>query len=93
MTQRKHLPLKEKKKHLFSLSESQLVEIKEAFDLFDGDRKGTITPHETKVILRALGFDVKSAEVYDLLYDHDKKDTGVVPYPVFVDISRSLVMQ
>ena len=47
--------------------EDQLSEIKEAFDLFENERKEAISYHETKVILRALGFDMKSSEVYELI--------------------------
>lgn len=43
--ERKHLPIKEKKKKQPSLSEDQLAEVKEAFDLFDCDKKETITCH------------------------------------------------
>ena len=41
------------------LTEEQRQEIKEAFDLFDTDKTGTIDYHELKVAMRALGFDVK----------------------------------
>ena len=41
------------------LSEEQRQEIKEAFELFDTDKTGTIDYHELKVAMRALGFDVK----------------------------------
>lgn len=37
------------------LSEDQKQEIKEAFDLFDTERSGSIDYHELKVIMRALG--------------------------------------
>ena len=41
------------------LSDEQKQEIKEAFELFDTDKTGTIDYHELKVCMRALGFDVK----------------------------------
>ena len=41
------------------LSDEQRQEIKEAFELFDTDKTGTIDYHELKVAMRALGFDVK----------------------------------
>ena len=44
-----------KKRVDFSLSEEQKQELKEAFDLFDGDGSGTIDAKELKVALRALG--------------------------------------
>jgi len=41
------------------LSHEQKQEIKEAFDLFDADKDGSIDYHELKVAMRALGFDLK----------------------------------
>lgn len=52
-----------------ALSEDQSLEIKEAFQLFDMDKDKRLTYHETKVALRALGFDLKKAEVLKLIRD------------------------
>ena len=41
------------------MTEEQKQEIREAFDLFDTDKSGSIDYHELKVAIRALGFDVK----------------------------------
>jgi centrin-3 len=105
------------------LSEEQKQEIKEAFDLFDTDKSGSIDYHELKVraaqrsdrttnertgrvdrvthrrlvcclllvfvvevAMRALGFDVKKAEVLKLMKDYDRNETGQVSYADFVDI-------
>lgn len=46
---------KMKKKVKPELSEDQRQELKEAFDLFDSERNGSIDYHELKVIMRALG--------------------------------------
>lgn len=46
-------------------------ERREAFDLFDTDKSGSIDYHELKVAIRALGFDVKK-EVR-----HAAQDAGV----------------
>ena len=48
-----------KRRARVELSEEQRQEIKEAFELFDTDKTGTIDYHELKVAMRALGFDVK----------------------------------
>ncbi|KAF7302393.1 hypothetical protein HMN09_00873000 [Mycena chlorophos] len=53
------------------LSEEQKQEIKEAFDLFDTDKDGFLDYHELKVAMRALGFDLKKAEVMKILRDSD----------------------
>jgi len=71
------------------LSDDQRLEIREAFDLFDTDKDGAIDYHELKVAMRALGFDLKKAEVLKLLRDYDKRGEGVMLYDDFLKISRS----
>lgn len=54
--------------------------------MFDTDKSGSIDYHELKVAMRALGFDVKKAEVLKLMKDYDRNETGQVTYADFVDI-------
>ena len=54
----------------------QKQEIKEAFELFDTDKTGTIDYHELKVCMRALGFDVKKQEVLNLMREYDREGSG-----------------
>ncbi|CAG8628273.1 1352_t:CDS:2 [Acaulospora colombiana] len=70
------------------LSEEQKQEIKEAFELFDSDKDNCIDYHELKVAMRALGFDLKKAEVLKLLKDHDKTGHGLMDYEDFAKISE-----
>ena len=69
------------------LSDEQKQEIKEAFELFDTDKDGAVDYHELKVAMRALGFDLKKAEVLKTLRDHDKTGHGLLEYDDFVKIS------
>jgi len=69
------------------LSDEQKQEIKEAFELFDTDKDGALDYHELKVAMRALGFDLKKAEVLKTLRDHDKTGHGLLEYDDFVKIS------
>lgn len=69
------------------LTDDQRLEIREAFDLFDTDKDGAIDYHELKVAMRALGFDLKKAEVLKLLRDYDKRGEGVMVYDDFLKIS------
>jgi len=68
------------------LTDEQKQEIKEAFDLFDTDKSGSIDYHELKVAMRALGFDVKKADVLKLMKEYDRNETGQIEYADFVDI-------
>ncbi|KAL0571590.1 Calcium-binding component of the spindle pole body (SPB) half-bridge [Marasmius crinis-equi] len=65
------------------LTEDQKQEIKEAFELFDTDKDGKIDYHELKVAMRALGFDLKKAEVLKLLRDNDKTGQGFMNFEDF----------
>ena len=70
------------------LSEEQKQEIKEAFELFDTDKDGCVDYHELKVAMRALGFDMKKAEVLKILRDHDKTGHGLMDFEDFAKISE-----
>jgi centrin-3 len=58
------------------LTDDQRGEIKEAFELFDGDHDGALDLHELKVAMRALGFDLKKAEAQALLREYDRAGDG-----------------
>mmetsp|Transcript_6145 Transcript_6145/g.6767 ORF Transcript_6145/g.6767 Transcript_6145/m.6767 type:complete len:196 (-) Transcript_6145:238-825(-) len=62
------------RKRRFELTEEQVQEIREAFELFDSDKNGLIDPHEMKVAMRALGFDAKKEEVLRMMQDCTQRD-------------------
>jgi len=74
------------------LSDEQKQEIKEAFELFDTDKDGAVDYHELKVAMRALGFDLKKAEVLKTLRDHDKTGHGLLEYDDFVKIMTERIL-
>lgn len=71
-----------------SLTDDQRQEIKEAFELFDTDKDGAIDYHELKVALRALGFDMKKAEVVKMMRDNDSQGDGLMDFDSFQKISE-----
>ena len=75
------------------LSEEQRQEIKEAFDLFDTDKTGTIDYHELKVAMRALGFDVKKQEVLNLMKEYDREGAGQIEYHDFLEIMTTKISE
>ena len=68
------------------MSEDQKQELREAFDLFDADKTGTIDLHELKVLMRALGFDVKKTDVIKMVHEVDPSNVGAVDYEQFLEI-------
>ena len=70
------------------LSEDQRQELREAFELFDADKTGTIDIHELKVLMRALGFDVKKNDVLKLVHEADNTNNGNVNFDLFIEISE-----
>ena len=59
------------KRRKVQLAPEQDIEVREAFELFDPHRTSYITYHELKVILRALGFEIKKSEVVQLAKEFD----------------------
>jgi centrin-3 len=49
----------------------------------------SISYHELKVILRALGFDVKKSEVVQMARDYDREESGRIGFEDFADISNN----
>ena len=74
------------------LTDEQRQEIREAFELFDTDKDGAIDYHELKVAMRALGFDLKKAEVLKLLRDHDRRGENLMDWEDFSRISECNVI-
>ena len=50
------------------MTEDQKQELKEAFELFDNDKTGSIDMHELKILMRALGFDVKKLDIIKIVH-------------------------
>merc|ERR1712007_417341 len=54
------------------LGEEQVMEIKDAFDLFDKDRSGEITVGEMLEAMRSLGYDTEHGEAAEHVKNLDK---------------------
>lgn len=84
LADKRKVPSKEKKRRQPTLTEEQLVEIKEAFDLFDSEKTETIKYHELKILLKALGFEVSKSMISELASEYDKNDRGLLTYSAYV---------
>ncbi|OII70791.1 centrin [Cryptosporidium ubiquitum] len=74
------------------LTEQQKMEIKEAFELFDGDSIGYIDVKEVRVAMRALGFDPKKEELRKIL-SNVEMNNGMVSYSEFYDLVETKILQ
>jgi centrin-3 len=69
------------------ITDEQLDEVNQAFELFDTDKDGLIDYHEFKVAMRALGFILPRTEVTKLLKENDNGE-GLMKRETFERISE-----
>eukprot|EP00976_Prorocentrum_cordatum_P091419 1188528-Prorocentrum_minimum.AAC.4 len=65
------------------LTEQQVAEFKECFDMFDEDGSGNIDSDELKDILSALGVKMAAMEIAELVGEVDSDGSGDVDFPEF----------
>merc|ERR1719181_735538 len=69
-----------------SLSNEQIAEIQEAFNIFDVDQSGSIDYRELKAAMKALGVVVKKDELKKMITDVDADGSGSVEFPEFLQM-------
>merc|ERR1712146_124266 len=74
-----------KKKAKGGLTEEQIEEIREAFNLFDADNSGAIDVRELKAAMRALGFEVKKEELKKMISDINDGN-GSIEFQEFLEM-------
>jgi len=67
-----------------NLTEEQISEFREAFNLYDKDGDGTITILELGSIMRSLGHTPTDAELHDLIDEIDTDKNGTIDFNEFV---------
>jgi len=65
------------------LTEEQIAEFQEAFQLFDKDSDGTIPTNELGLVLRSLGQNPTDSELLDMVNEVDADGNGNVDFPEF----------
>uniref|UniRef100_A0A7S3N7S7 EF-hand domain-containing protein n=1 Tax=Euplotes harpa TaxID=151035 RepID=A0A7S3N7S7_9SPIT len=68
------------------LTEDEVEEIKEAFDLFDTDGSGSIDPKELKAAMQSLGFEAKNQTIFQMISDLDKNRGNNIDFDEFLDM-------
>ncbi|CAI2382071.1 unnamed protein product [Moneuplotes crassus] len=68
------------------LTEDEIEEIREAFNLFDTDGSGTIDPKELKAAMESLGFENKNPTIYQMIADLDTSGSSSgIDFDQFLD--------
>ncbi|KAL7472577.1 hypothetical protein ACHAXS_012946 [Conticribra weissflogii] len=71
------------------LTDDEIEELRQAFDLFDTDGSGTIDPKELRAAMQSLGFEAKNQTIYQMIQDIDKDGTGEIEFDEFLDLMTS----
>ena len=70
------------------LTEDEVEEIREAFNLFDTDGSGTIDPKELRAAMQSLGFETKNPTIYAMIADLDAYGSAI-EFDQFLDAITS----
>lgn len=73
------------------LTEEEVTEIKEAFDLFDPEGRGTVNPRDLKSALDSLGVEAKNQTIYQMISDLDADGPGNINFEDFLHLMTSRV--
>ena len=68
------------------LTEAEIEEVREAFNLFDVDGSGRIDPRELKEAMISLGYTNNNAVISDMIADLDKDGAGDIGFDEFLHI-------
>ncbi|CAF4541528.1 unnamed protein product [Rotaria sp. Silwood1] len=73
-----------------NLSNRQMKDLRDAFDLFDRDRSGTISLSELKQVLVALNFNPTDSLVRKVMKEMDIDGNGSVEFDEFVKVMKNV---
>ena len=59
------------------MTEDEIEEIKEAFNLFDTEGSGKIDPRELKAAMQSLGFEAKNPTIYHMIADLENQGSEI----------------
>ena len=66
------------------LSEDEIIEIKEAFDLFDANKNGSIDKEELTSALQTLGISAKNSTIKNMMKEMDKDKNNSIDFGEFI---------
>ena len=79
-------PKKKQEIHRPGLTEDEVEEIREAFNLFDTEGTGAIDPRELKAAMQSLGFETKNPTIFQMISEIERDHTGAnIDFDTFLD--------
>ena len=73
-----------------SLTEEQINEFKEAFEIFEREEKGSINTKDLGALMRSFGQNPTSYEIAELLKECDPDNKGKIAFSVFVPLMMNI---
>eukprot|EP00775_Hariotina_reticulata_P006036 gene6036-6274_t len=69
------------------LSEAEVKQLKEVFDLMDKDKGGTLSAEEVHELLQLLGMKMRLDEVQQMIFEIDRDNSGTVDFEEFLQVA------
>ncbi|CAL9730271.1 calmodulin [Monosporozyma unispora] len=69
-----------------SLTPEQIEEYREAFNLFDKDNSGSISPSELATVMKSLGLSPNETEISDLMNEIDQDGNQEIDFDEFLTL-------
>jgi centrin-1 len=68
------------------LSADEVQEVKDAFDLFDGDSSGAVSVNELIEAMQSLGLEQKNEAVFNMIKEIDTDGSGELEFQEFLEM-------
>ncbi|XP_071521729.1 troponin C, isotype gamma [Panulirus ornatus] len=75
------------------LDEEQIGALQKAFDSFDTDKKGYITPDTVSTILRMMGVKVSEKNLQEIIAETDEDGSGELEFEEFVELAAKFLIE
>ena len=73
------------------LSEDEIMEIKEAFDLFDPTKSGFVSPKDLRQAMQSLGYEIKNQTIYQMINNLEKDNVTEIDFQNFLNLMTARI--
>ena len=73
------------------LSEDEIFEIKEAFDLFDPDKTGFVSPGDLRDAMSSLGYELKNQTIFQMISNLEKDGNSKIGFDEFLNLMTARI--